>query len=292
LPTDTNFSTDWLEERRRFDAAARNASVEAACLQYAAQFQTLSLVDIGAGDGAVFSYLSPKLPPKQNWSLVELNPQLLQSARSRLLHWANGHGYTVEKEASDHLLFQRGERRLSVQLIKGSFLELQRLLPLEHYDLVTASAVFDLLSRPMLANLLESWQHNRLALYATLHYQSMEYFPGQAEDRPVIEAFERHMQRQQDFGRALGPDCCAALSELMEYYFRQAPIAGPSPWLIRPGDVAMHRHLFAFIENSLADFAPETEVESWIQSKEALLDSGQLRLQVEHCDHFIAPAYV
>lgn len=292
MPTDTNFATDWLEERRRFDAAARNAAVEAACLQYAAQFQPVSLIDLGAGDGAMFSYLSHKLPSEQNWSLVELNPKLLQSARSRLLHWANGHGYRIEKEEPEHLLFQRGERRLSIQLIQGSFLDLQQLLPLEHYELVTASAVFDLLSRPMLEALMETLQQNHLALYATLHYQSMEYHPKQAQDRPVVEAYERHMQRQQDFGQALGADCCTALNELSEQYFHRPPEEGPSPWLIRPGDIAMHRHLFDFIKRSLIDFAPEAGVQEWLRDKEALLGDGRLRLQVEHCDHFIAPSHV
>ena len=35
LPTDTRFANDWLEERNRFDEAARNPTVEAAFLRYA-----------------------------------------------------------------------------------------------------------------------------------------------------------------------------------------------------------------------------------------------------------------
>lgn len=289
MPTDTQFATDWLEERNRFDEAARNPTVEAAFLRYAEQQQPLNLIDIGAGNGAVFTYLAPKLPPEQNWTLVELNPKLLKNARQRLLLWANGNHYTIEKDEADYLLFTRQERRLSIQLRQVSFLKLEEHFPLEAYHAVTASAVIDLLSQEMLEALLRLLHRHQLAFYATLNYQSMEYLPAGPQDTAMIEAYEQHMRRQQDFGRALGPTCTTALHQLAKSIYGHSPVDGPSPWAIRPTDIAMHRHLLSFMETSIAIANPKLDTAGWVARKQELLESNQLHLTVNHTDLLISP---
>jgi hypothetical protein len=291
LPTDTQFTTNWLEERNRFDKAARNPIVEDAFLRYAEQFQPLNLIDIGAGNGAVFTHLAQKLPPEQNWTLVELNPDLLENARQRLLLWANAHGYTIEKEESDHLLFVNGERQLSIQLRHGSFLELDQLLPLDAYHAVTASAVIDLLSREMLSNLLQQLQRNELAFYPTLNYRSMDYIPAEGDDEHMIEAYERHMQREQDFGQALGSACTAAFQGLAKDIYGKTAVEGSSPWVIRPTDVEMHKHMLSFQQNSLPLMLSKAKVSPWIARKKQLLAAGKLHLTVEHSDLFLHPMH-
>ena len=222
--------------------------------------------------------------------MVDLNPTLLKRARQRLVLWANGNGYTIEKDEPDYLLFTRRARRLSIQLRQGSFLKLDQILPLEAYHVVTASAVVDLLSRDMLDKLLRTLHQHQLAFYPTLNYQSMRYLPAEPRDEAMIEAYERHMQREQDFGRALGPSCTATLQQLAQKIYRQSPLQGPSPWELRPTDVAMHRHMLAFMEKSITEIAPKLDVAGWADHKRQLLKAQELHLHVDHSDVFISPA--
>lgn len=294
MPTDTQFATDWLHERYRFDVAARNPKVEAACLQYLARHPNISIIDIGAGTGANFIYLSEKLPQSQQWALVELNPSLLKRARERLKIWAAAKGYAVREERQS-LDFQRNEQHIHVQFLQGSFLELPQLLQPEQYHLVTASAVFDLLSAQMLSKLIQTFHQNRLALLATLNYESMAYLPTDAEDGHWIGLYEAHMQREQDFGRALGPEC----SDFLENGYAQLPTAqvirAPSRWQIEPTDSFMHVHMLQFLEKSLLEMTSMGHsgkgLDTWLQRKKAQLQARQLRLSVTHSDLFIAPVY-
>ncbi|MCI4647387.1 class I SAM-dependent methyltransferase [Phaeodactylibacter sp.] len=294
MPTDTQFATDWLEERYRFDVAARNPKVEAACLQYFAQHPMVSIIDIGAGTGANFIYLSEKFPQSQQWALVELNPNLLKRARERLKIWAAAKGYTV-RENGQRLDFQRSGQHIHIQLLQGSLLELPRLLQPGQYQLVTASAVFDLLSKQMLSDLIQTFHHNRLALLTTLNYESMAYLPGDAEDKRWIELYEAHMQREQDFGRALGPGC----SDFLENGYAQLPTAqtlrAPSRWQIEPADTSMHGHMLQFLEKSLLEMTSMGHsgkgLDAWLQRKKTQLQAQQLRLSVVHSDFFTAPVY-
>jgi SAM-dependent methyltransferase len=294
LPTDTQFATDWLEERYRFDVAARNPKVEAACLQYFAQHPMVSIIDIGAGTGANFIYLSEKFPQSQQWALVELNPNLLKRARERLKIWAAAKGYTV-REDGQSLDFRRNDQHIQVQLLQGSFLELSQLLQPDRYHLITASAVFDLLSEQMLSDLIQTFHQNRLALLTTLNYESMAYLPGDAEDKRWIELYEAHMQREQDFGKALGPRC----SDFLENGYAQLPtgltLRAPSRWQIEPADTFMHGHMLQFLEKSLLEMTSMGHsgrgLNEWLQRKKVQLQAQQLRLSVTHSDFFTAPVY-
>ncbi|KGE87324.1 MAG: class I SAM-dependent methyltransferase [Phaeodactylibacter xiamenensis] len=294
MPTDTQFATDWLEERYRFDVAARNPKVEAACLQYFAQHPMVSIIDIGAGTGANFIYLSEKFPQSQQWALVELNPNLLKRARERLKIWAAAKDYTV-REDGQNLDFRRNDQHIQVQLLQGSFLELPRLLQPDQYQMVTASAVFDLLCEQMLSDLVQTFHQNRLALLTTLNYESMAYLPADAEDDHWIRLYETHMQREQDFGKALGPRC----SDFLEKEYAQLPTAqmlrAPSRWQIEPADTFMHGHMLQFLEQSLLEMKSMGHsgkgLDAWLQRKKVQLQSQQLRLSVAHSDFFTAPVY-
>lgn len=294
MPTDTQFATDWLEERYRFDIAARNPSVEAACLQYFSNATDIRIIDIGAGSGANFVYLADKFPQLQHWALVDLNPKLLNAARTRIKTWGIAKGYKVS-EHGDQLSLEKDDRRIEVHLVHGSMLKLPKTFNLSSYQLVTASAVFDLLTADMASQLLNTLHANRLALFATLNYQHMEYFPREEDDQRFIEQYEQHMQRQQAFGRALGPACVPHIQQV----FRELPTGsfqmGPSRWQIEPSDHDMHLHLLHFIEKSLAELpanqkAPQA-LQEWLGCKRELLHARRLRLTVEHQDCFTTPVY-
>ncbi len=287
MPTDTQFATDWLEERNRFDEAARNPQVEHAFLQAAQQYEPVNIIDLGAGSGATFLYLAPKIQGSQRWTLVELNPSLLKHARQRIQLWGHAKGMQTTLDEADQIVLQRDKQEISIQFIKGSFLKLDRLLPLQHYQLATASAVIDLLSPEMLEQLLQVLYNYELGFYTMLNYQGMQFFPEEGQDAAMIAAYEKHMQRQQDFGRALGPDCADAFRQTGQQLYGKSPVEGQSDWIIRPSDRLMHRHLLSFMEKSIPEVAPKLDLPGWLERKQQLLEQGQLRLTVAHLDQFL-----
>jgi hypothetical protein len=147
----------------------------------------------------------------------------------------------------------------------------------------------------MLSDLIQTFHQNRLALLTTLNYESMAYLPGDAEDDRWIELYEAHMQREQDFGRALGPRC----SDFLEKGYTQLPtgqtLRAPSRWQIEPTDTFMHDHMLQFLEKSLLEMTRMGHsgkgLNEWLQRKKVQLQAQQLRLSVTHSDFFTAPVY-
>ena len=76
----TGFSAEWLALREPYDLAARNPVVLAA-LQAAFRGQSaISVVDLACGAGATLRAIGERLPPRQNWRLVDNDLGLLAKA--------------------------------------------------------------------------------------------------------------------------------------------------------------------------------------------------------------------
>jgi hypothetical protein len=80
----SGFSIEWLSLREPYDLVARNATVLDAVASAFLDQTAISIVDLACGTGATLRALGPRLPPRQNWRLVDNNLSLLaQVARPR-----------------------------------------------------------------------------------------------------------------------------------------------------------------------------------------------------------------
>jgi hypothetical protein len=146
-------------------------------------------------------------------------------------------------------------------------------LPLEGARLVTASALFDLVSRDWLEGLAERLAEAGLGLYAALSFDgAMEWAPAFARDAAVTAAFNAHQRGDKGFGPALGPEAGPALAEAFErrgYAVRMAP----SPWRLGRGEAALHRELVDGIARAAAE-AGLMGVTAWGQARRAASETA------------------
>jgi hypothetical protein len=97
-------------------------------------------------------------------------------------------------------------------------------------DLVTASALFDLVSDDWLARFVDMITKKRCSVYALLTYDGAEIWqPSLPLDEAVHAGFLAHQHRDKGFGAALGPDAPAALRSHLEAFRFKVDVAD-SPW--------------------------------------------------------------
>ncbi len=78
-------------------------------------------------------------------------------------------------------------------------------------DLVTTSALLDLVSAEWLERLAVEAAARRLPVYAALTYQGRATLePAEPFDLEIVAAVNRHQRRDKGFGPALGPEAAAA----------------------------------------------------------------------------------
>jgi SAM-dependent methyltransferase len=222
-----SFSAEWLALREPCDHASVNPEVRAALAARFDRPNPVRVVDLGSGTGSNVRGTCSALGPDQHWTLVDYDPILLAAARSRLADWSD----TAVVDGRDLALTSTG-RSLRVgfrraDLAAGGYADV-----IAGADLVTAAALFDLVSIASIERLAEAVTRNGQAFYTVLTYDGhARWTPAHAADDAIREAFNAHQKTDKGFGPAAGPGGTSALAKA--FYARgYRVLRGTSPWVV------------------------------------------------------------
>lgn len=268
----SGFSIDWLDLREHADRRARDATLRDQALTWLERARSPTkaplIVDLGAGTGATLRALTT---PNNTliWRLVDNDHTLLTEAQHR-----HGQEHQIETHTQD--------------------LTQLNALPLAGAHLITASALFDLVSKDFiqaLANtLLTEYQQNPIGLYAALNYDGTTHWaPEHPLDAAVLHAFNKDQQRDKGFGPALGPEA----GEVMDKTFTQAGFkvfTASSPWELNGGED--EQLMAALIDGIAGAVAESAEIDAsaltdWVEFRKTHAATG--RCTVGHVDLLALP---
>ncbi|MGL4395304.1 MAG: class I SAM-dependent methyltransferase [Hyphomicrobium sp.] len=275
----SSFSPEWLALREPADVRARNRDVAAAVSAWFALRKSVRVVDLGSGTGANLRATSGLLPDTQHWTLVDKDASLIAAQRRQLRAWAD-----ACDEAGDDLILRKGSATLTVASRQLDLaVDLDDALA-EPVDLVTASALFDLVSGPFIHHLARRVAERRAAFLAVITFNGVaRWSPHRPADNAIAAAFNRHQMSDKGFGAAAGPLAAGLLADQfrLEGY---SVLEGDSPWLLQARD----RMLLDELQRGYAMTALETRqvdaktVETWVKVNRNGADIG-------HTDTFAVP---
>lgn len=254
------FTADWLRLREPYDAAARSRRALEPLVRWARSRPRLRVLDLGGGTGANLRFLAPRLEPRQHWTVIDRDAALLAQVTTPP-------SATATTEACD---------------ITRNFDWLE-----EHaVDLVTASALLDLVSAPWLDALLERCRSMRIALHVALTYDgTIRFDPPDAADAHIRDAVNRHQTGDKGFGPALGPAAASYLAGALGRH-GYALFADESPWRLTAADRPLQKALIDGWAETLIEAEPPhaDSIRTWHARRTARIDSGASVLEVGHRD--------
>ena len=278
----SGFSIDWLNLREDADRRARSGELRLQALDWlglaapaaafgmsaAPQPGEVIVTDLGSGTGATLRALSAPGSQQLVWRLVDHDGALLDEALRR-----HRRDYRIEDHQNDLAIVAE--------------------LPLGGARLVTASALFDLVSAALvdrlvqrLAGLRAGWPNG---LYAALNYDgSTDWDPPHPYDAAVLAAFNRDQRRDKGLGRALGPDSGAYLQQALDTA-GYAVMTAASPWQLDGRDASLVRQLIDGIVSAVGS-DPSIEpgqLQDWREFRLAHASTG--RCCVGHLDVLALP---
>ncbi|MYL22469.1 glycosyltransferase [Halomonas alkaliantarctica] len=281
----SHFTADWLTLREPVDAEARSQHlVEAAAAWLSTKQTPLELVDLGCGRGSNVCFLAPHFPGPQHWQLLDHDPMLLRQAHQRSERLCDRDGQSVTLETSARSLTE---------------------LPLNwpaQADVISASALLDLVSAEWLDVLVEHCATHRQALFFTLsvtgdwHLTDACGTPhNDAEDAAIQALFNAHQQRDKGFGAALGGRAHAELVKRLDaagFYVEEAA----SPWRLKAGQdehiTLLYPLINGWVEAALEQAPQQHEwIEAWRAARLAQVDAGEIGAFVDHRDLWARPAH-
>jgi SAM-dependent methyltransferase len=291
----------------------------------------LAVIDLGAGTGANLRFTAPRLGGAQRWTLVDNDPALLGLAAAETRAWARAGrlqaaetrawagtraagiepaetraaalpAAEIDARARAAELPEAGET--GILRVHGPALDCRVMplgadlataldgLPLAGCDLITASALLDLVSPAWLARLVALARTHGCALLAALTYDGrIRWDPPDADDERLRALVNRHQRTDKGFGPALGPAAsnqAIALMQAAGYHV----VAAASDWRLGPADREVQRALLEGWVDAARAIEPACEgwLGRWQEHRLALIEAGRSGLTVGHQDLFGSPA--
>ena len=203
-----SFSADWLALREPVDHASRDADLLARAATLAGPGARVA--DLGCGTGSTARAFA-----KTDW------------------HWRfmDGDAGLLDKAGALH----PGSEQVIIDLkdIAG--------LPLDGIDLVTASALLDLMPLDWVERLAQRLRDEAIPFYAALNYNGiMHWSPALPTDGPITAAFNTHQCTDKGIGPALGPVSASETARIFKENGFDV-FTGDSPWKLETDQAMLHR---------------------------------------------------
>lgn len=282
----TVFSPTWLGLREPVDVASRSTRISEPLARRRRGSRPLRVIDLACGTGANLRYLAPRLGGKQEWTLIDKDPVLLEALPDRLAAWANTTNADFIPEGTQAMVI----RAPGVECrVRTRVLDLANgLEKLESGDvqLVTASALLDLVSLHWLQTLALCCRRLGAGVLFALNYDGrISNNPADPTDERVRELVNRHQRTDKGFGPALGPACVRTAQQLFTGLGYQMQ-AEPSDWHIGAHEAPLQKMLVHGWLGAAVEIAPGEipQLQAWSRRRDVQIENARLQLTVGHMD--------
>lgn len=263
----SGFSVSWLDLREPADIAARNKSLAVKAVAWLELIPGPIVVDLGSGTGSTLRAISSLTEKNDNdklWRLVDHDGDLLDEALRR---------HAKEFQVEDH----------------QSDLSIVEELPFGGARLVTASALFDLVSADLVDKLVRRLTGKKIGIYAALNYDgATNWTPPHSSDAQILAAFNQDQRSDKGLGLALGPEAATYLQRVFKQAGYQTFIES-SPWQLTKDNAELVQALITGIADAVVGspmLSTET-IAAWKEFRLAHLQDGECI--VGHLDFLALP---
>ena len=261
------FDNAWLALREPVDHASRAHGLSQLAGRALAARSAPKVVDLGTGSGSNLRYLSAYLPTETRWRLIDHDADLL----ARVAAHAGHAGHAVSPHVTTET---RDLARELCPAIGGA-------------DLITASALLDLVSDAWLDTLCRSAAAQRSAVLFALSVDGRIRLTGRTDtdDRALLSALAVDQRRDKGLGAALGT---AAPAHLINHLAARGygVTAMPAIWYL---DTRQPELVPALLDGWAAAACTARPAEarrfkSWAARRTADITAGRSGLEVGHID--------
>lgn len=258
----SGFDPNWLALREPVDHRSRDRKLITSLAGKIGRKDGVSVLDLGCGTGSNLRALAPLLAQDwQSWTLVDHDNALLEAAVEELENWADD-----SENFGEELILNKGSKRLTVDLRKIDLnLDMDKVLDWRA-DLVTAAALFDLVSESWMLAFAVGIARRNMSFYTALTYDGREeWTPSHPQDKAVNAAFNHHQVSDKGFGLSAGPGATAALERAFTAAGYSVETAA-SDWQLGPQDHELIRELASGIAGAARETAllPEADIAAWL----------------------------
>jgi SAM-dependent methyltransferase len=233
----------YLEAKKSIDGRALNQAVwqcMAELLRDLQQNRGVTILEVGCAIGTMVERMLERgLLTRAVYTAIDLRPELIAEAKTRLRGYAEKGGFGTSEETKGALRLQRNDHQVLLEFRAVDLFDIgDSGLPDRAYDLIVAHAFLDLVDLDSALRAILSLTRPWALLYFTLNFDGATIFEPQIDpalDQQIEELYHQSMDLRQTGGKAsrMSRTGRRLLASLVR---AGLPIlsAGSSDWVIHP----------------------------------------------------------
>ncbi len=281
----STFTADWLRLREPYDHRARG-TWDYPLPALAARSGPLSIIDLATGTGSNLRFLAPRLSGDQTWRLLDHDAALLAEGQRQVEAWGVSQRYAMDRAPDGPARLVREGQSIAFTFEQSDLSPGITIGLIEQADLVTTSALIDLVSMHWIGSLVACCRAKRVPLVFGLNYDGrIDWRPEDPQDAAVAILVNRHQRSDKGMGLAVGPEAHRHTEDCLRRY-GYAVVSTTTDWVLTPDDDALQSALLADWAAAARAVAPQSDemITTWQAQREALIADRQSWLTVGHRD--------
>lgn len=232
-----------------------------------------------------------------NYTLVDLDPELIAIARQQLSKWGRDEGFTVQS-LDERIVFEGETGTLSVRLVAGDAFEVLAETSSSTYDAVITQAWLDLVNLDTVLERIFWVLSDEGLVYAPIHFDGETRFLPHDDaglEEPILTRYHQSMdERHTPHGPAGGHRTGSRLLVEIPEAGGRIVMSGASDWIVRPtvedcypaDEKYFLYHIVHIIEEELKNRSDirSGPLKQWLSQRRSHIRRGELRYLAHQLD--------
>jgi len=207
-----DFSLSWIKSREPYDIASRSKILTNLYEKDKEVIQ--NIIDLGGGTGSFLRWCHHKNIEYDKFSIVDHDQTLLNSFYTISKKYFSKNHVVLKKNSASSYILERGKTG------KTSIIDLRKqeitssLESINDYDLISLSAVSDLLSKDYIKKLLDKINKDKYIYFSICFDGRVKWEKSNKYDKYIISMFNKHQLQEKTLGMALGSNSIKIIREM------------------------------------------------------------------------------
>ena len=196
------FSLSWIKAREQYDLKYRSNLLKEQYKKDRSSFNRI--IDLGSGNGSFLRYCHCKKIIFKEMLLIDYDSKLLRDFYASTYSYLNGKDYNILKESPTKYKLKKIDtiKTKNIQLMNTDILKSLNII--NNYDLISLSAMSDILPTLFIKKLLDKIGKNKIIYFSICFDGSIKWASSHKYDKYILTMFNKNQETNKSSGYVVG----------------------------------------------------------------------------------------